>query len=153
MRNFLKHTIVVLVIAGAILGAYVLLTLPILGVLFIDDEMGSFSDLLLTYLMMGGISLGVSCSISLLNIFFTFLSKSYKVFKWIVPFFFILVINCIAIIYVWIYYADYVFGWVLIYGIFFYFSLLFLLYRFVERGIGYLFSLLERSSKVITNRN
>ena len=57
MRNFLKHTVVVLVIAGAILGAYVLLTLPILGVLFIDDEMGSFSDLAMTYIMMGGISL------------------------------------------------------------------------------------------------
>ncbi len=125
MRNFLKHTIVVLVIAGAILGAYVLLTLPILGVLFIDDEMGSFSDLLLTYLMMGGISLGVSCSIAFFHFLFALLRKSYTIFQWIIPVCFVFVINLVAGVYVLLYYADDLFGGVMICLIVVYLSLLF----------------------------
>jgi len=61
-----------------------------------------------------------------------------------VPLLFALVINCIAVIYVWIYYAGDIFGGVMLCGIVGYLSVLFLLYRVLERGIEYMFKILSR---------
>lgn len=126
--KFKKHIIAILVTSGFIAIPYFIITLPLVGV-FIIDKATTVGELVAVYFCLVTFSIGIPALIFLpINLLFDYLSRSHRMFRWIIPILLIPLVNSMALIYCMVMYNDF-WEMLLKFLTFFYLSILFLLYR------------------------